>query len=501
MLRKGLSRAGLRRAATLVAVVGVVSAGAVPAHAAGPAAPPANDNFAQAEVLAHLNGTVTRTNDGATAETGEPAHAGNTASASIWFRFVPSTTGMSTVDTCGSDFDTVLAVYTGTAVSALHLIASNDDANDPDCTTQSRVTFTATAGVSYSIAVDGFGGDTGSVQLSWARLPPPPANDNFANATAIGGATGTLHGANTNATTEAGEPPIGPPTGHTVWYRFTPIAAGVLSVDTCGSTFDTVLATYTGASLGALTPVVSNDDSCDVQSAVATAVVKGVPLQIVIAGFDTNAGQYTLHWSFVPGGLAGPPTLTGVTGGDGWASVTWVPPVFKGTSTITSYRITNTLGTSPTTVAAATSAAVVTGLTNGKSYQFLVSPINASGVGVASQLSLPIKPTAGSVDITSRYSAGDDARLLKNAAYFGTDAQDAQRNSVGIVAYIVGLVGGAPTPVAAPPSSGPNVHTTTWSTADQAALVTVMRRYGLGPSDAQYFSVGLIGYLLGLGGH
>jgi hypothetical protein len=67
-----------------------------------------------------------------------------------------------TVDTCGSGFDTVLAVYTGGAVGALTPVGSNDDT----CAVESSVTFTATGGQVYRIAVDGRDQDTGDIALS-----------------------------------------------------------------------------------------------------------------------------------------------------------------------------------------------------------------------------------------------------------------------------------------------------------------------------------------------
>jgi F5/8 type C domain len=64
----------------------------------------------------------------------------------------------------------VLAVYTGTAVNALTVVGSNDDA----CGLGSRVSFTAAAGTEYRIAVDGYGNDSGSFTLAWRRTPAPP---------------------------------------------------------------------------------------------------------------------------------------------------------------------------------------------------------------------------------------------------------------------------------------------------------------------------------------
>jgi hypothetical protein len=69
-----------------------------------------------------------------------------------------------TVDTAGSNYDTLLGVYTGTAVNALTTIGTNDDASGLGL--RSRVTFTASAGVTYQIAVDGFNAATGNITLN-----------------------------------------------------------------------------------------------------------------------------------------------------------------------------------------------------------------------------------------------------------------------------------------------------------------------------------------------
>ena len=75
-----------------------------------------------------------------------------------------------TFDTRGSDFDTLLAVYRGSGVSALSVVVSNDDASGGG-TYQSEVSFAAQHGVVYHIAVDGYGGATGSIVLNWQAAP------------------------------------------------------------------------------------------------------------------------------------------------------------------------------------------------------------------------------------------------------------------------------------------------------------------------------------------
>src|SRR5205085_571573 len=81
-------------------------------------------------------------------------------------------------------FDTLLGAYTGTSVAGLALVASNDDANGGQT---SSVTFSAVAGVTYQVAVDGYGGATGGVTLNVALTPSGPANNNFASRAPITG--------------------------------------------------------------------------------------------------------------------------------------------------------------------------------------------------------------------------------------------------------------------------------------------------------------------------
>jgi kumamolisin len=123
-----------------------------------------NDDFVDRQILSGGSGTVTGSNVGATKEPGEPFHGGNAGGASIWYSWTAPASGPATFDTFQSSFDTLLAVYTGNSVEGLNFVASNDDANG---TLQSRVTFTATAGVTYQIAIDGYNGATGNTLLHW----------------------------------------------------------------------------------------------------------------------------------------------------------------------------------------------------------------------------------------------------------------------------------------------------------------------------------------------
>jgi autotransporter-associated beta strand protein len=123
---------------------------------------PANDNFANRIVLSGSNVTVTNTTLGATLEPGEPLHRGYYGGSSIWYRWTSPGTGFVTIDTIGSLFDTILAVYTGSTLSGLTEIAGDDESGG---NYTSLVTFPTKSNVTYQIAVDGYDGDAYDLTL------------------------------------------------------------------------------------------------------------------------------------------------------------------------------------------------------------------------------------------------------------------------------------------------------------------------------------------------
>lgn len=138
-----------------------------------PASIPANDSFANASTitLTGSSGSVAGTNIQASKEPGEPNHAGSAGGRSVWWRFVAPASGRLTVTTLGSNFDTLLAAYTGTTVGSLTVQASNDDAETPeqnpnaDRKRTSAIAFNVNAGTSYFIAVDGWDALFGQITL------------------------------------------------------------------------------------------------------------------------------------------------------------------------------------------------------------------------------------------------------------------------------------------------------------------------------------------------
>lgn len=117
---------------------------------------------------------ITSTRD-ATSQSWEPNHCGVIGGASKWFEFHATDDATVAIDTRGSTFDTVLAVYR--KVGVLHLAQ-----NRIDCSTDwqpgapwSRVSFQAQRNASYYVVVDGANVNdlTGRAQLNWAMGQQP----------------------------------------------------------------------------------------------------------------------------------------------------------------------------------------------------------------------------------------------------------------------------------------------------------------------------------------
>ena len=136
-----------------------------------------NDAFANAETLTGSAGATTGSNGTATKETGEPRHAGDPGGASIWYRWTAPSNGTLALTTSGSGIDTLLGLYTGSTFATLTTVASNDD--DGALRTSRIAARSVTSGVTYRIAVDGWGGgqppSVGATRLEWSFTPTSPA--------------------------------------------------------------------------------------------------------------------------------------------------------------------------------------------------------------------------------------------------------------------------------------------------------------------------------------
>jgi hypothetical protein len=93
-------------------------------------------------------------NAGATHEPGEPAIDDSTGK-TVWWSWTAPVGGTVSIDLSGSDYSFPVAVFTGTSVARLHLVAADSGG----------VAFEAVAGQTYQIAVGDSIGLTGAIKL------------------------------------------------------------------------------------------------------------------------------------------------------------------------------------------------------------------------------------------------------------------------------------------------------------------------------------------------
>jgi hypothetical protein len=136
-------------------------------------AAPANDAFPGTSISTGQHDALT---SGATTEASEPTsfNCGGTnvtVGKSAWYTYTPSTSGQVTMSTAGSNYDTVLAVYTGGSVGGLSQVACNDD-NAASASWSSQVQFTGQAGTPYRVQVSGFNAASGNMVLTVTAAAP-----------------------------------------------------------------------------------------------------------------------------------------------------------------------------------------------------------------------------------------------------------------------------------------------------------------------------------------
>ncbi|HVJ97503.1 MAG TPA: hypothetical protein VNC41_11800, partial [Acidimicrobiia bacterium] len=136
---------------------------------------PGNDDFADASELTGTSGSRSGSMRGATAEANEPFPCdGGTGctfitdlpDTTVWYRWTAPADGTATFDTCltFNQYDTVMAVYTGSTLTALDRKGQNDNS----CGSRSRVTIPVVGGETYRIQVDGVVNTPVDFGIRWA---------------------------------------------------------------------------------------------------------------------------------------------------------------------------------------------------------------------------------------------------------------------------------------------------------------------------------------------
>ncbi len=121
---------------------------------------PPNDNYANATVVNLVGNTYSNTVNtiNATSEGLDPAvSCVPSHSRSVWYRLTVASSGSVSANTFGSNFDTVLSVFTGSPGS-FSQVTCNDDSSS---TLQSSVTFPVTAGTTYRFFITSYTSTSG----------------------------------------------------------------------------------------------------------------------------------------------------------------------------------------------------------------------------------------------------------------------------------------------------------------------------------------------------
>ncbi|KPA09349.1 hypothetical protein MHK_010449, partial [Candidatus Magnetomorum sp. HK-1] len=128
-----------------------------------------------------------------------------------------------------------------------------------------------------------------------------PENDNLKNAILLTDNSGQYISDNASATKEANEIDHAEMYGcHSVWFRWIPLKSDVAFLNTHESSFDTVLAVYTGTTMESLNLITDNDDdgSGNGKSGLSFQAYAGKEYFIVVDGYDEHEfGKYKLNWN------------------------------------------------------------------------------------------------------------------------------------------------------------------------------------------------------------
>ena len=309
---------------------------------------PDNDNFSAAEVLLSESSQVLTSNAGATMEPGEPLHGGTMSGQSLWWTMEPQSDLTLSIDTIGSDFDTLLAVYTGELVDELTLVARNDQsavaqaavetarkmtsdseqASTDNQTTDSQVIIdgpldpgsselvvTLQAGQQYYIAVAGWFTHSGDLQLNIEPVEVSrPDNDQIDFARPWFGETDSVD--SLYASTDLNEPSPTPGEG-SVWWLWVADQSQVMSLTSKQSAVDSQTGVYRKDSQQQWQLVTFNNDASE--SDAVFAAEAGVEYLIGV-GHRDNGGELVLEMNPVDITLAANDEFDNAITIQGWSN-------------------------------------------------------------------------------------------------------------------------------------------------------------------------------------
>ena len=194
-------------------------------------------------------------------------------------------------------FDPKGTTYTGWAIDATCPLNSATClfTKTSSIGTAYTMTIALTGGNTYYMQVDTWPSPTciPSCDITFSIPPPPPANDNCVNATAIGNVTNLAFNT-TNATNDG---PGGFITSNNLWYCYTAPCNGNVTASLCGSSFNTKIRVYGGCTCTG-TVLATDDDGCgNSQSMVTFSATEGNHYLIEVGGYGATSGAGVISTS------------------------------------------------------------------------------------------------------------------------------------------------------------------------------------------------------------
>lgn len=261
--------------------------------APGALAAPANDNFDAATAFAALPFSGVTDTAGSTTEPGEPQFC-NYVENSVWYAITPSADAILSADTTGTWSPSQLSVYRqdGSGLGGLSFVGCENYSSEP-------VVFRVQAGKTYLLQASTLYYGSGPLRVNVKEVYSP-ANDNFADASAIGSVPFADDPDLTAASAQPGEPTDCAGAGQqTVWYAFTPSESDSYAVDRSGGSGYLPLAVYTGESLSSLKQV-----ACASYSSAIFRADAGKTYYLQLANGSGFSGQVHLSVSTAPSATA-----------------------------------------------------------------------------------------------------------------------------------------------------------------------------------------------------
>jgi hypothetical protein len=236
-----------------------------------------------------LSGTTSTLNGNSVLDCLTPAFDG------FWYSFTNGFDSQVTIDTFGSNFDTALVAVTGSC-STPACVASNDDTAG----LQSQITFCAPSGVPFFVFVGGFVDDVvGDFVLTFTTVSTtciiPGANcDASIDLVLAQDSTSVTSGTTSAALANSVSDCSGFPTANNgYWYHFNNAFNSDVTIDTFGSSFDTVLQVMSG-SCASRACVTANDDSAGLQSQVNFCAAPNSDFFVFVGGFGGATGSFVM---------------------------------------------------------------------------------------------------------------------------------------------------------------------------------------------------------------